>query len=40
MIEEDVVNFPVVSDILEKVSEIIKNELARREFEEIQKFGN
>ena len=40
MIEEDVVNAPVVSDVLETCSEIIKNELARREFEEIQKFGN
>ena len=40
MIEEDVVNAPLISDVLEGCSEIIKNELARREFEEIEKFGN
>ena len=34
LIEEDVVNFPVVSDILETFSAIIKNELTRRELEE------
>ena len=36
MIEEDVVNAPLVSNVLEIFSGIIKNELERREFEEIQ----
>lgn len=40
MIEEDVVNAPIVSDILETFSEMIKNELTRREIENIQKFEN
>ena len=33
MIEEDVVNAPLVSHVLETFSQIIKNELERREFE-------
>ena len=40
MIEEDVVNAPLVSNVLEIFSGIIKNELERREFEGTQKFEN
>ena len=40
MIEEDVVNAPLVSDVLKIFSGIIENELERREFEGTQKFEN
>ena len=40
MVEDDVVNLPGVSDILETISEVIKNEIQRRELETVQKFEN